>query len=540
MQLMKNNPDWWKNAVVYQIYPRSFMDSNGDGIGDLPGITSKLEYIADLGVDAIWISPFFTSPMTDFGYDVADYCDVDPMFGTLDDFKLLIARAHELGVCVLIDLVLSHSSDQHPWFKESRQSRDNPKADWYVWADPKPDGGPPNNWLPFFGGTSWEWDSTRGQYYLHNFLTTQPDLNFHNPDVRAALLDVARFWFDLGVDGSRMDVANFYYHNASLEDNPPVPEDAEVRNGGAVFNPRDYQLHINDISRPETISFMQEFRTVLDQYPGTTSIGEVNSEDMIRDMRAYTSGNDKLHSVYTFELLVDQSEPSFIRDVIRDTENRIGDGHCNWALSNHDIMRIASRWGQGKNQQAFAKVALALMLSLRGCVTIYQGEELGLPESEVPHDLMQDPYGIAFWPKFKGRDGCRTPIPWNQHLHAGFSEVEPWLPVDAVQQTMSVESQQSIASSTLNFTKQFLRWRKQQSAIMQGDFSVLENTGELLCFTRCSEQQSLFMAFNTTKHKLTASLDMLVTPIQGHGFNGHMDGTEITLEPCDALFAIIN
>ena len=308
------NNGWWRGGVIYQIYPRSYQDSNGDGIGDLPGITQRLDHIAALGADGIWLSPFFKSPMKDFGYDVSDYCDVDPMFGTLNDFKALVARAHALGLKVMIDQVLSHCSDQHPWFVESRASRDNPKADWFVWADAKADGTPPNNWLSIFGGSAWQWDTRRCQYYLHNFLTSQPDLNFHNPAVQDALLDTVKFWLDLGVDGYRLDTANFYFHDAQLRDNPGegAPDPSKPDPAVNPYNPYAWQRHLYDKSRPENLPFLQRLRALLDQYPDTTMVGEIGDDDGLARVAEYTAGGDKLHMAYCFDLLGPHHDAPFL------------------------------------------------------------------------------------------------------------------------------------------------------------------------------------------------------------------------------------
>ncbi|MEM9127669.1 MAG: alpha-amylase family glycosyl hydrolase, partial [Pseudomonadota bacterium] len=304
MDASSPDPNWWRNAVIYQIYPRSYQDSNGDGIGDLAGIIQRLPHIAALGVDCIWVSPFFTSPMLDFGYDVSDYRDVDPMFGSLGDFDALVRRAHELGLKVLIDLVLSHTSDQHPWFRESRQSTDNPKADWYVWADPKPDGTPPNNWLSIFGGPAWEWEGERMQYYLHNFLTEQPDLNFHNPAVQSELLYVARYWLERGVDGFRLDTVNFYFHDKALRSNPAL-DDAQRRDAIAPsVNPYTWQDHLYDKTQPENLDFLRKLRGVMDDFHGITSVGEVGDDQRgLQTQAAYTSGDDLLHMCYGFDFL---------------------------------------------------------------------------------------------------------------------------------------------------------------------------------------------------------------------------------------------
>jgi len=321
------NPDWWRGAVIYQIYPRSFQDSNNDGIGDLGGIVQRLPYIADLGVDAIWISPFFTSPMKDFGYDVSNYCDVDPMFGTLADFDAVIQTAHDLGVRVMIDLVLSHTSDQHPWFKESRVSQDNGKSDWYVWADPKPDGNPPNNWLSIFGGPAWHWEGQRQQYYLHNFLTSQPDLNFHNPDVQNALLDVARFWLDRGVDGFRLDTINFYVHDKQLRDNPPLPADQRNATIAPQVNPYNHQEHLYDKNQPENLAFLRKLRAVMTPY-GAAAVGEVgDAQRGLEIMGEYTAGDDLMQMCYAFEFLAnDAPSAADITEVLEKVDRVAYDG----------------------------------------------------------------------------------------------------------------------------------------------------------------------------------------------------------------------
>ena len=522
---MKNALNWWKGGVIYQIYPRSFMDSNGDGIGDLPGITGKLDYVADLGVDGIWISPFFTSPMKDFGYDISDYRDVDPIFGTLEDFKKLLTRAHELGLKVMVDLVLSHTSDQHPWFEESRQNKNNAKSDWFVWADARPDGTAPNNWLSLFGGSAWTWDSRRMQYYLHNFLDSQPDLNFHNPDVRKAQLANAKFWLDLGVDGFRLDTVNFYYHSQGLENNPPVPGGFPKTLGVKHDNPYAFQLHEYDISRPENLDFLRQLREVMDQYPGTTTVGEIGADEPLQIMADYTANDDKLHMAYTFDLLNEPHSADYIRGVIEKLEAKVDDGWPCWALSNHDVVRSASRWGQGEDPQAFPRVALAMLMSLRGSVCLYQGEELGLPEADVPFDRIQDPFGLPFWPEYKGRDGCRTPMVWEQKNGAGFSDgeslKESWLPVDEGQLPLAVDNQQTQQKSTLLAIRQWIGWRQQQPALIEGDIKIIKNTGEMLCWLRRSDDQQLLVALNMTANTLRAPLTVdLKEVLSGHGFTG--------------------
>jgi alpha-glucosidase len=376
---------WWKGAVIYQIYPRSFSDSNGDGIGDLPGITQRLDYVASLGVDAVWISPFFTSPMKDFGYDVADYCGVDPIFGTIADFDALIAKAHGLGLKLLLDQVYSHTSDQHDWFAESRASRSNAKADWYVWADAKSDGAPPNNWQSVFGGPAWTWDARRGQYYMHNFLTSQPQLNCHNLAVQDALLDTMRFWLDRGVDGFRMDALNFAMHDPALTDNPPAPPSNDVRT-----RPFDFQLHIHNQSHPDIPIFIERIRALTDQYEGCFTFAEVGGSDAEREMKAFTQGNARFNSAYGFNFLyANQLTPALVREAVEAWPDRPGTGWPSWAFSNHDAPRWISRWAPPEQAQAYARVVMLLFVCLRGNIIIWQGEELGLTQV----DMRQSPIG---------------------------------------------------------------------------------------------------------------------------------------------------
>jgi len=486
---------WWHGAVIYQIYPRSFLDTNGDGVGDLPGIVQKLDYIASLGVDAIWVSPFFKSPMADFGYDIADYRDVDPLFGTLADFERLLAKAHSLGLRVMIDQVLSHTSIEHEWFRQSRESRGNAKADWYVWADAKPDGTPPNNWLSIFGGVAWKWEPRRGQYFLHNFLASQPDLNFHNPDVRAATLDNVRFWLDKGVDGLRLDAINFCFHDAGLRDNPPKPPELRTGRGFSADNPYAFQYHHYNNTQPENLAFLGDLRTLLDRYPDATTLGEISSEDSLATMGEYV--NDKrLHMGYSFELLTDDFTASYLRETVEQLELKMRDGWPCWAISNHDVQRAVTRWGGAEARDDFARQLVALVCSLRGSVCLYQGEELGLGEAEVPYEALRDPYGIAFWPNFKGRDGCRTPLPWNGDEHAGFSASAPWLPIPGEHRVRSVAMQEGDQDSVLNSVRRFLRWRKTQPTLVHGTIRFLDAPEPLLAFVREHEGQRLLTVFN--------------------------------------------
>ncbi|HMO08091.1 MAG TPA: alpha glucosidase [Paracoccaceae bacterium] len=489
------DPDWWRGAVIYQIYPRSFQDANGDGIGDLAGIVQRLDHIAGLGADAIWISPFFTSPMKDFGYDVSDYCDVDPMFGTLADFDAVVARAHGLGLRVMIDLVLSHTSDQHPWFVESRRDRTNPKADWYVWADPRPDGTPPNNWLSIFGGSAWQWDGRRQQYYLHNFLTSQPDLNFHHMPVQDALLEVVRFWLDRGVDGFRLDTINFYIADKYLRDNPPLPPGLRNNTIAPSVNPYNHQLHLFDKNQPENLDFLRRFRAVLDPF-GAAAVGEVgDAQRGLEIMAEYSSGGDKVQMCYPFEMLQPArlTAPLLAQTFAR-MEAAAPDAWPCWAYSNHDTVRHVTRW---QLSDPAARAYTALLMCLRGSLCLYQGEELGLPEAELELAELQDPYGIEFWPEFKGRDGCRTPMPWiTDNAAAGFSTGTPWLPVKAPHRPLAVAAQDGDAGSMLNHYRRALAFRRAHRVLRTGAMSLPEAVGDVASFVRSDRDETIFCAFN--------------------------------------------
>jgi len=532
---------WWRGAVIYQIYPRSFLDSNGDGVGDLPGIIARLDYIASLAVDAIWISPFFKSPMADFGYDIADYRAVDPLFGTMADFDRLLERAHSLGLRVMIDQVLSHTSIEHPWFGESRLSRDNPKSDWYVWADAKPDGTPPNNWLSIFGGVAWRWEPRRRQYFLHNFLADQPDLNFHNPEVRAAVLDNVRFWLDKGVDAFRLDAINFCFHDRQLRDNPPKPESERVGRGFSPDNPYAFQYHWYNNTQPENLGFLEELRRLADSYKHVALLGEISSEDSLATMAEYTQGR-RLQMGYSFELLTHDFSAAYIRRTVETLEARMHDGWPCWAISNHDVERVASRWGGAAPSRDFVKLLAALVASLRGSVCIYQGEELGLTEAEVPFEQLRDPYGIAFWPNFKGRDGCRTPMPWEDAAHAGFSSATPWLPVPKVHRAQAVATQEQDATSMLHAFRAFLQWRKTLPALCIGDIGFLDAPEPLLVFTRAHAGERVLVALNLGAEEMcmNAPAGMSLRQLEHPGpRRGRIEGNTLHLPGHAAIYAAI-
>ena len=530
---------WWREAIIYQVYPRSFLDTNGDGVGDLPGITAKLDYIASLGADIVWISPFFTSPMKDFGYDVSDYCDVDPLFGNLADFDALIARAHSLGLKIMIDQVLSHTAEAHPWFVESRKSRDNPKADWYVWADPRPDGNPPNNWLAVFGGSSWQWDTRRKQYYLHNFLVSQPDMNFHHPEVQQAHLDNLRFWLERGVDGVRMDACNFHFHDPQLRSNPA----AANRDTATVsdVNPYGMQAHIYDKTRPENVAFLQKIRTLLDEF-GAISIGEVGADDSLGVMAEYTADGDKLHMAYSFNLLTPTVTAAYIRAQVEEFEARVKGGWASWSVGNHDVARVTSRWGGGAPTPALAKLVLAMQLSLKGTPCLYQGDELALTEADVPFELLQDPYGITFWPEFKGRDGCRTPMPWDADApHAGFTSGEPWLPVDPAHVRSAASAQEQDPESTLNFARRIIAWRRLQPQLTRGEIVFFDAPEPVLALRRdLAGHPGLIAMFNLGPAPAQFDLREVegAVAMNGHGLPGSVEGTSVTLPPYGAWFGL--
>ncbi len=484
---------WWKGATIYQVYPRSFADSNDDGIGDLPGITARLDYIASLGVDAVWLSPFFTSPMRDFGYDVADYCDVDPIFGTLADFDALVSRAHGLGLRVLIDQVYAHTSDLHPWFMESRTSRTGGHADWYVWADAKPDGSPPSNWQSVFGGPAWTWDARRGQYYMHNFLKEQPQLNGHNPDVQAALIGVATFWLDRGVDGFRVDAINFMMHNPALTDNPPAPETGKPRTRSF-----DFQQKLHNQSHRDIPAFIRTLRSEMDRYGAIFTVAEVGGEDAESEMKAFTKGEDHFSSAYGFDFLyADALTPALVKRASDQWPDTRGTGWPSWAFSNHDAPRWISRWAPVGNETAYARMTMLLFCALRGNIIVWQGEELGLTQVDIPFDRLQDPEAIANWPLTLSRDGTRTPMVWSDNApNGGFSHGQPWLPVGEDHGPLAVARQDGDPASMLETTRRFIALRKASPALSWGSIDFLETDDDLLVFTRTDPAQTVVCAVN--------------------------------------------
>ncbi len=524
---MAANNEWWRGAVLYQIYPRSFRDSNNDGIGDLKGITEKLDYVASLGVEGIWISPFFKSPMKDFGYDVEDYRTVDPIFGTNDDFDSLLTEAHKRNIKIIVDLVMSHTSDQHPWFVESRSSRDNPKADWYVWADPNTDGTPPNNWQSLFGNSSWQFDTRRGQYYLHNFLKEQPDLNFHNPEVRAAMLDIASYWLDKGVDGFRLDVINFCFHDKELRNNPPKETDGFTATQLDFKDPYGMQQHIYDKSRPENLGFIEDLRALTNEYDNRFLLGEIGDNESAKISAEYTSPPNRLHTTYNFSLmhgLQKELTATLVRNALEEQQEHGPDGWPSWAFSNHDVVRSLTRFGGNNAPPALAKMLLALLTSLRGTAFVYQGEELGLPDVKLPLEVLQDPWGIALWPEWQGRDGCRTPIPWTEDDAEEdlTGKQYTWLPIPAEHAKRAIALQENDPAAPLNFTRRFLKWRKEQPALITGEITFHDtDDNKLLAFTRTAPEQTIYCLFNLGDSEKTG-----IQP------QGNLNLQHITETPC--------
>lgn len=488
--------NWWQGAVIYQIYPRSFCDSNGDGIGDLNGITSKLDYVASLGVDGVWISPFFTSPMHDFGYDIADFRGVDPIFGTLEDFDRLLGKAHSLGLKVIIDQVYSHASIDCKWFQESRQDKTNDKADWFVWADAKPDGSRPTNWQAVFSGPSWTWDERRQQYYMHNFLPQQPDMNLHNPAVQEELLAVAKFWLDHGVDGFRLDATNFYMHDPELRDNPECGDPISSK-------PFDMQDQLYNQSHPDIVKFLRRIRKLMDSYGDKFTVAEVGGRRSLQEMAEYTQGDDTLNTAYSFIFLEEEKlSPSVFKNALTMWSNS-SNSWPSWTFSNHDRQRVLTRWCGTQDHKDFANLMNAVLLCLRGTIFLYQGEELGLPHADIPFDRLVDPEAIENWPDILGRDGCRTPMPWQGKENAGGWPKDTWLPIDDAHYSLSVAAQEGDVTSSFYVTRQLLELRKKHPALVHGELSFLDADENVLAFTRAYGSEKLLCAFNLGEHAVT-------------------------------------
>ncbi len=473
---------WWRDGVIYQIYPRSFYDTNGNGIGDLPGITAKLDYLADLGVDALWLSPFYPSPDKDFGYDISDHKGVDAKHGSLADFDSLVEASHKRGMRIVLDLVLNHTSAQHPWFRESSANRTNPKHDWYLWADTIP-----NNWESVFGGKAWTWHAGRGQYYYHMFVKEQPDVNWRNPAVRAAQLDVVRFWLKRGVDGFRLDVFNVYFKDEQLRSNP------FALHGIRAF---DRQEHLYDYDQPEMDDLLIELRQLLDQYPDSYAVGETfmpTPENAFRYM-----GEDKLHAAFEFDFLHSKYDPAQLLKAIIDWEKLAEKTGLfpNYVLSNHDVPRTATRHAKGEDD-ARPKVMMALLLTMRGTPFLYNGEEIGQRDISLKRSELLDPLGKKYYPFHKGRDGCRAPMQWDSSENAGFTSGTPWLKLHPDYKTRNVEAQQKDENSLFNLTRKLIALRKEYVTLRRGDFIHLENTPKkVLAYFRKDKNETILVVLN--------------------------------------------
>jgi alpha-glucosidase len=492
---------WWRDGIIYQIYPRSFYDSNGDGLGDLPGITARLDYIAGLGVDAIWLSPFYPSPDQDFGYDISDHTAVDPRFGTLQDFDDLLAAAHARGLKVILDLVLNHTSDQHPWFQQSRSSRHNPYRDWYIWADPAPNGKPPNNWQAAIGGSAWEWDSATEQYYLHIFLTGQPDVNWRNPKLRQAQLDVVRFWLRRGVDGFRLDLFNAYFKDEKLRSNPALP----------IPIPLIGMKHVHNLDQPEMLPLLNELRAILDEAPGRYAVGETLFPTALKAAR-YT-GDDLLHQAFSFDFTGTAGfgagwGPTWVRARLAEREAAFQAAGA-WpttVMGNHDVPRPASRYCRGEDDGP-AKVAMALLLTARGTPFIYNGDEIGMRDIKLRREQILDPLGKTLYPFYKGRDGCRAPMQWDRSPHGGFSSAAPWLPVHPNCAVRNVEQQSHDPNSLYNFTRSLIRLRRHEPVLQRGEMAFTEvGTRQVLAYTRTLETTTALILLNFTGRAARVSI----------------------------------
>jgi len=464
---------WWQGTIIYQIYPRSFFDSNQDGIGDLNGIISKLDYLSLLGIESIWLSPVYPSPMADFGYDISDYCGIDPLFGNLSDFDRLLSEIHSRNMKLILDFVPNHTSDQHPWFLASKSSRQDPKRDWYIWQDASPDGGVPNNWLAMFGGSAWEWDAHTQQYYYHGFLSAQPDLNWRNPEVQQAMFDSMKFWLDKGVDGFRVDVIWHLIKDALLRDNPENPQ---YKPHMATYN---RFLPLNSTDQPEVHELISKMRVLLDGYQDRMMIGEIYLP-LQKLMAYYGTDNNGVHMPFNFTLLETPWEPATIGLAIDQYESALPEGGWpNWVLGNHDQRRIASRIGPEQS-----RVAAVLLLTLRGTPTMYYGDELGMEDVLIPFDEIQDPQGLNMPDKNLSRDPARTPMQWNEYAFSGFSEVKPWLRVAEDYKEKNVELQSQNPDSLLNLYKRIIHLRMESDALRYGTYRTVFTSEQILAYTR--------------------------------------------------------
>jgi len=523
--LPDQNTAWWQRGVVYQIYPRSFQDSNGDGVGDIAGIAARLDYLRWLGVDAIWLSPIYPSPMADFGYDVSNYTDIDPLFGTLQDFDTLLAETHRRGMKLIMDFVPNHTSEEHPWFRDSRASRDSAKRDWYIWRDPAPDGGPPNNWLSEFGGAAWTHDATSGQYYYHAYLPQQPDLNWRNPDVRAAIHDALHFWLKRGVDGFRLDTVHHLFEDPDLRDNPPSPDFRPGMAPTLAFERR------HQVDLPEVQDVLAGFRRITDNYGDRVLIGEAYLP--LANIMAYYGGPAPgVHLPFNFHLIGAPWRASFIADLIAQYETLLPPrAWPNWVLGNHDRARVATRVGEPQ-----ARVAAMLLLTLRGTPTLYYGDELGLTDTPIPPDRVRDPWELRV-PGFGfGRDPVRTPMPWDNSPRGGFTDNEPWLPLNGDIAEKNVESQRNAPRSLLRLYRDLLALRRRFAVLSRGDYGIVESRGNILVFERKLSQENLTVMLNfgtNTVYTAFARGRILISTTGGRG--GEAISNLVCLQPHEGI-----
>ncbi|GGK36545.1 alpha-amylase family glycosyl hydrolase [Salinarimonas ramus] len=543
---------WWASAIVYQIYLRSFRDTNGDGIGDLNGVTEKLDYIAALGVDALWLTPFYKSPMEDYGYDIADFRSVDPVFGEIEDLDRLVMAARERGLRTIVDFTPCHTSKEHAWFRESRSSRDDPKADWYVWGDARRDGAPPSNYLSSFGGSAWTWEPRRSQYRYHAFLDCQPNLNLHNSEVVDAILGEMAFWLDRGIDGIRLDAVQCLLCDLDLRDNPPVASTGpSILVGGGPHNPFRQQEHVFDRGLPQSMHVFARMRALVDRYgEDRFLLGEASDVDSI-PYCAEATAPGRLHAAYHFDLINSDLDVGVLRRQIRETSAR-PDATIMTVAGNQDSTRLMSNWGLRPSEQgygrAFARTMLAIMATQKGGAVVFQGEELGLTEAELGYEDLRDPWGLHLYPDFKGRDGCRTPMPWRADApNAGFGEGKPWLPVAQDHLPLAVDRQEADPDSVLNAYRRFLAWRREQPALRGGTQRLLDEAPEpLVVYERAANGERLLCAFNLADRPFTWRLPEAERAgwkvVGGHGLGGEIrsggdeDGV-IALGPYDGVFA---
>jgi len=525
---------WWRGAVIYQIYVRSFADGNGDGQGDFPGLIARLDYIAQLGVDAIWLSPIHPSPNRDWGYDVSDYDGIHPDYGTAADFARLLSEAHARGLKVLTDEVLAHTSDEHAWFRDSLKGGD--KAGWYVWAPPRADGTAPNNWLSAFAGPAWSYQPARREYYHHKFLRQQPKLNWRNAATREVAFAVLDFWLARGVDGFRLDVANAYLHDVSFENNPPVP--AKNRTAANWAHAPNLQYHLYDSNLPDNIEVLDRIRRTVERYPDRFVMGEFSEEP--ERSGCFAAPDKGLHSGYSFPLLTARElGPEFITTHYE----MLAKYPKHWpsvAFSNHDVTRTLTRFGGKDPPQALARLMLALLFSLKGTALLYQGEELGLPEADLRRDQLRDPVGDLYYPLHKGRDGCRTPMPWDASAsNFGFSTGTPWLPLAPAHRALAVREQEQDRESTLHFARCFLAKRRANTALRAGEIEFLPSQGAVLAFMRTFEAQRILCVFNMSAEETTfEDLRLLQIEVLDIGCGeAKLSGSVLSVGPYAAWFA---